>query len=574
MGAGGELLDGRFQLIERLGSGGMGTAWRARDTLLQREVALKAVRSDPAASDVSRERVLREARALARLSHPNVVTIHHTVDADPHPWLVMELVPGPSLQERLSARPLTPVEAAALGRQVLSALRAAHAVGIQHRDVKPANVLLRGDGTAVLTDFGIAGMRGSTSLTATGELVGSPEYIAPERIRGHDDAPASDLWSLGLLLYVSVEGVSPLRRATTLATLAAVLEEPVPPPVRSGALAPVLRALLVRDPAARPDAEELDAMLARVESASAPRWERPTVTASVPSAPALPPEYPPTQADTPRSALAPGPPRNRRPAVVAVTATVLAAAATAVTTALVLTLRGPGNDGASSAVDTSPSMTSTQSATTAVSSPSERTAGTAAAPPKGATSGATTEPAARPSAEASRQTAEATRSAAPVEQPPPPDGHWIAQLYSDPVGAGTADRDKRLATIRRSVPEAEVLRSDDYASLRPGYRVIYAPGPFTDGRSALAFCAARGRTTANACIGRYLSTSAADFPLQCRPPSDRPLYPSLVPQQARADSVAVNCSASRIMLSVTGCLSAAGPASCSPHGPLPPGGER
>ncbi|MFJ4552884.1 protein kinase [Streptomyces sp. NPDC088817] len=529
MGAGGELLDGRFQLIERLGSGGMGTAWRARDTLLQREVAHKAVRSDPAASDVSRERVLREARALARLSHPNVVTIHHTVDADPHPWLVMELVPGPSLQERLSARPLTPVEAAALGRQVLSALRAAHAVGIQHRDVKPANVLLRGDGTAVLTDFGIAGMRGSTSLTATGELVGSPEYIAPERIRGHDDAPASDLWSLGLLLYVSVEGVSPLRRATTLATLAAVLEEPVPPPVRSGALAPVLRALLVRDPAARPDAEELDAMLARVESASAPRWERPTVTASVPSAPALPPEYPPTQADTPRSALAPGPPRNRRPAVVAVTATVLAAAATAVTTALVLTLRGPGNDGASSAVDTSPSMTSTQSATTAVSSPSERTAGTAAAPPKGATSGATTEP---------------------------------------------ADLDKRLATIRRSVPEAEVLRSDDYASLRPGYRVIYAPGPFTDGRSALAFCAARGRTTANACIGRYLSTSAADFPLQCRPPSDRPLHPSLVPQQARADSVAVNCSASRIMLSVTGCLSAAGPASCSPHGPLPPGGER
>ncbi|MEV5010440.1 protein kinase [Streptomyces sp. NPDC056159] len=515
MGAGGDLVDGRFQLIERLGSGGMGTVWRARDTVLQREVALKAVRSDAEVSDVSRERVLREARALARLNHPNVVTIHHIVDMDPHPWLVMELVPGPSLQERLSAGPLTPVEAAGLGRQVLSALRAAHAVGIHHRDVKPANVLLRADGTAVLTDFGIAGMRGSTSLTATDELVGSPEYIAPERILGQDDDPASDLWSLGLLLYVSVEGVSPLRRATTLATLAAVLEEPVPPPVRSGALAPVLQALLVRDPAARPDAEQLDAMLARVESGSPPRWEQPTVTASVPPAPALPPGYPPTQVDTPRSALAPGLPQNRKPAVIAVAAAVLAAA-TAVTTALVLTLRGPGNDGASSVVGTSPSATPTQPATTAASFPPERTAEASAAPTKDATSGATTDPTKQP-------TTEATRSATPVEQQPPlPDGRWIAQLYSDPVSAGIADRDKRLATIRRSVPEAEVLRSDDYASLRPGYWVIYVPGPFTDGRSALALCAARGRTMANACIGRYLSTSAADFPLQCRPPADRP----------------------------------------------------
>ncbi|MFD4973901.1 protein kinase [Streptomyces sp. NPDC058424] len=514
MGAGGDLVDGRFQLIERLGSGGMGTVWRARDTVLQREVALKAVRSDAEVSDVSRERVLREARALARLNHPNVVTIHHIVDKDPHPWLVMELVPGPSLQERLSAGPLTPVKAAGLGRQVLSALRAAHAVGIHHRDVKPANVLLRAGGTAVLTDFGIAGMRGSTSLTATDELVGSPEYIAPERIRGHDDDPASDLWSLGLLLYVSVEGVSPLRRATTLATLAAVLEEPVPPPVRSGALALVLQALLVRDPAARPDAEQLDAMLARVESGSAPHWERPTVTASVPPAPALPPGYPPTQVDTPRSALGPGLPRNRKPALIAVAAAVLAAA-TAVTTALVLTLRGPGNDGASSTVGTSPSTTPTQPATTAASSPPERSAEASAAPTKDATSGATRDPTKQP-------TAEATQSAAPVEQPPLPDGRWIAQLYSDPVSAGIADRDRRLATIRRSVPEAEVLRSDDYASLRPGYWVIYVPGPFTDGRSALALCAARGRTTANACIGRYLSTSAADFPLQCRPPADRP----------------------------------------------------
>ncbi len=230
----GDVIDGRFELVERLGSGGMGTVWRARDTVLQREVALKAVRPDAEATDAVRERVLREARALARLSHPHVVTVHQIVEAQPHPWIVMELIHGVSLQQRLAAGPLTAPEAAGIGRQVLSALRVAHAAGVQHRDVKPANILLRPDGSAVLTDFGIAALHGATALTATGELVGSPEYMAPERIRGLDDDPASDLWSLGLALYVCVEGVNPLRRPTTLATLAAVLDDPVPPPVRSG----------------------------------------------------------------------------------------------------------------------------------------------------------------------------------------------------------------------------------------------------------------------------------------------------------------------------------------------------
>ncbi|MDG4864642.1 serine/threonine-protein kinase, partial [Streptomyces sp. T-3] len=241
MSAPGDIIDGRFELLARLGSGGMGTVWRARDTALHREVALKEVRPpDPAltgdSGDVLRERVLREARALARLSHPHVVTIHHIVDVGPHPWIVMELLPGHTLQDRLNQGPLNARDAARMGRQVLSALSAAHSAGIQHRDVKPANVMLRADGSAVLTDFGIAALQGSTSLTATGDLIGSPEYIAPERVRGTDDDPASDLWSLGLVLYVAVEGVSPLRRATTLATLAAVLDDPVPPPVRSGPL--------------------------------------------------------------------------------------------------------------------------------------------------------------------------------------------------------------------------------------------------------------------------------------------------------------------------------------------------
>lgn len=268
------MIDGRFELRGRLGGGGMGLVWRAWDLELHRDVALKEVRppdpllleGDPDAARTLRERVLREARSLARLTHPNVVTIHHIITSAEftHPWLVMEFVRGGSLQDRLERGPLTPEEAAALGRGLLSALRAAHGEGIMHRDVKPANVLLRPDGTPVLTDFGIAALQEYATLTATGDLIGSPEYIAPERIRGREGDPSSDLWSLGMLLYVSVEGQHPLRRGTALATLAAVLDEPIPAPRRAGTLHGVLEALLERSPERRLDAVRLDQLLAEV----------------------------------------------------------------------------------------------------------------------------------------------------------------------------------------------------------------------------------------------------------------------------------------------------------------------
>lgn len=236
------VIDGRFELVERLGGGGMGTVWRARDLALHRDVALKEVRPpDPALAEYDvegartlRARVLREARALARIDHPGVVTIHHIVDAGEgtYPWLVMELVTGGSLQDRLDRGPMTPAEAAVLGHRLLAALTAAHERDIEHRDVKPANVLLRPDGRPVLTDFGIAAIRESTVLTASGSIIGSPDYMAPERIRGRSSGPAADLWSLGMLLYVAVEGHHPLRRENTLATLAAVLSDDVPPPLR------------------------------------------------------------------------------------------------------------------------------------------------------------------------------------------------------------------------------------------------------------------------------------------------------------------------------------------------------
>ncbi|MFE7278122.1 serine/threonine-protein kinase [Streptomyces sp. NPDC057623] len=275
-GPGRRVVDGRFELEARLGGGGMGTVWRARDLVLHRLVAVKEVRPpdrdlaeyDPDSARMLRERVPREARALARIDHPNVVTVHHIVDGGDgtYPWIVMELVTGGSLADRLAQDPMSPAEAARLGRGVLAALTAAHDAGIQHRDVKPANVLLRPDGRPVLTDFGIAAIREATSLTATGSIIGTADFMAPERVSGHEGGSASDLWSLAMMLYAAVEGHHPLRRGTTLATLAAVLHDDVPPPVRAGALGDVLMSVLVRDASARPSAAVLDMRLAEVES--------------------------------------------------------------------------------------------------------------------------------------------------------------------------------------------------------------------------------------------------------------------------------------------------------------------
>ncbi|MES5820774.1 serine/threonine-protein kinase [Streptomyces sp. RG80] len=316
-GPGRRVVDGRFELEARLGGGGMGMVWRARDLVLHRLVAIKEVRPpdrdlaeyDPEAARMLRERVLREARALARIDHPNVVTIHHIVDGGEgtYPWIVMELVSGGSLADRLARGPMSPAEAARIGRGVLAALTAAHDAGIQHRDVKPANVLLRRDGRPVLTDFGIAAIREATNLTATGSIIGTADFMAPERISGHEGGPASDLWSLAMMLYTAVEGHHPLRRGTTVATLAAVLHEDVPPPMRAGVLGDVLMGALVRDPSARPSAAALDRQLAVVESAPpgpTPPLDEPT---SYPlPAPSTPSGTPFGAAPTPATAGPPG----------------------------------------------------------------------------------------------------------------------------------------------------------------------------------------------------------------------------------------------------------------------------
>lgn len=279
----GLVLAGRYKLGESIGSGGMGKVWRAHDELLNRTVAVKeltaALYVSAADRAVLHARTQKEARAAARISHPAVVTVHDVLDHGGRPWIVMQYVDGPSLAEALTPDPITPREAARIGLQVLGALRAAHAAGVLHRDVKPGNVLLAKDGQVLLTDFGIAAIEGDSAITRTGEIVGSIDYLAPERVRGHDPGPASDLWALGATLHTAVEGTSPFRRTSAVATMQAVVVDDPPEPVRAGPLTPVITALLTKDPEARPNAVETERMLRDVLSGRTPDVAR---TAQVP----------------------------------------------------------------------------------------------------------------------------------------------------------------------------------------------------------------------------------------------------------------------------------------------------
>ncbi|MBT2544349.1 protein kinase [Streptomyces sp. ISL-44] len=270
------VIAGRYRLLDLLGRGGMGIVWRARDEVLAREVAVKEVRApaglEPAELQRMYRRLEREAWAAARVSHRGVVTVYDVASEDGRPWIVMELVRGLSLADVLEAEgPMTPQRAAHLGEQVLAALRSAHEAGVLHRDVKPANVLIANDGRVVLSDFGIASLEGSSAITMTGEVVGSPEFLAPERALGRDPGPESDLWSLGIMLYAAVEGVSPFRQATPVDTLRAVVDAELPPPHRAGPLEPVLEGLLRKDPAERLPAAEATRMLRVVGAGGAVR---------------------------------------------------------------------------------------------------------------------------------------------------------------------------------------------------------------------------------------------------------------------------------------------------------------
>lgn len=331
----GKVLGGRYRVTATIGRGGMGVVARAVDELLNREVAVKVLRAFTDASTAElfdlRARMRREAQAAARIRHGGVVTVHDVTEEQGLPVIVMELVDGPSLDDVLAERgTLEPHEAAAIGARLMDALDAAHRVGVLHRDVKPGNVLLEngersemgvplaggwgrsemgvppagGWGRVVLTDFGIASIEASgdeamAKLTQSGQLVGSLDFLPPERAQGREPGPASDIWSLGMTLYAAVEGTSPFRRTSVWSTLSAIVTEPLPEPRRAGALAPVLRELMAKEPESRPTAERARAMLEAVAAggAAGPTAAGPAVPAPVVTPSVVTPV--PTQAVTP-----------------------------------------------------------------------------------------------------------------------------------------------------------------------------------------------------------------------------------------------------------------------------------
>jgi len=264
----------RYRLLRNLGKGGMGTVWLAEDTVLDRAVALKALVHHAGVADLAerRARAMQEARALARMNHPAIVPIHDVVWDGGDPWIVMGYVRGRSLEGILAGGPLGERAIAAIGLPILHALSAAHQAGVLHRDVKPTNILVAEDGSTYLVDFGIALIDGDTRLTGQTSLVGTTEFLAPERVRGQPAGPAADLWSFGVTLFLALEGYPPFGRGGDRnATMYAIVHEDPPAPLRPGPLAQLIVALLRKDPALRPDAADVDRVLRSAHGGPLPR---------------------------------------------------------------------------------------------------------------------------------------------------------------------------------------------------------------------------------------------------------------------------------------------------------------
>ncbi|MFF8725470.1 serine/threonine-protein kinase [Streptomyces sp. NPDC015171] len=403
-GAGFRLIAGRYRLEERIGRGGMGVVWRASDQVLGRQVAVKELLSDDSLPDddtrLRRDRTFREARAVCQLRHPHIIVVHDVVEQDERPYLVMELIDGGTLADRIARHgPVDAAEAARIGIALLSAVHTAHEAGVLHRDIKPANVLIEsGTERVVLTDFGIAQVDGATTLTESGAFVGSPEYTAPERMSGLRTGPESDLWSLGALLCTVLSGESPFRRDSIGGILHAVVADEIRPPAQAEPLMPVVRGLLERDPDRRLGAAEAEWMLHTfLETGRTPAAPGGQGTAGAHGggrihrigggrAPKTPVSFPPTQWDPPyggpptsaegRPTADPFPGRSS-PRGVLVAALLVAALAGAGVSAAALLLHGDRGGGGTpgGTASTTPTPTRTPSLT-----PSRTPTGTRSAP--------------------------------------------------------------------------------------------------------------------------------------------------------------------------------------------------
>lgn len=384
--AAGRLVAGRYRLDDRIGSGGMGVVWRAHDNRLDRIVAVKQLLITPglsaAATEEASRRALREGRIAARLHHPHAIAVYDVAEADHHPWLIMEYLPSVSLAAMLDERPLIGhIETARIGAQVASALAAAHAAGIVHRDVKPANVLIGAGGNVKITDFGISRATGDVTVTATGMVAGTPAFLSPEVARGDYPEPPSDVFSLGSTLYMMSEGHPPFGRSeNTLALLHAVAAGAIDAPRNIGPLTPLLSEMLRVDPAERPTMRQVQAGLEQVAAGGrgpaviTPRVDTPTV-ASPTVAQQRPPVRPAPRvhaatavqaAPTPATRHAPEPrrrapqpvaPPKRRRSITAVPALVVVGvlAAIAILVAVIATSDRPTNspDGPGATTETS-----------------------------------------------------------------------------------------------------------------------------------------------------------------------------------------------------------------------------
>ena len=453
---------GRYRQVRLLGTGGMGEVWLALDEELgERPVAIKRMHSRMLADAEDVARFQREMRLAARMQHPNIMTLFTTGTDHGIPFMVMEYLEGQDLGK--ASRIWSAAEAARVGRDTCAALEYAHGMGVVHRDIKPGNVFLCDTGQVKVTDFGIAKAVSGTSLTATGTLVGTLPYMAPEQWLGETAAFSNDIWATGCVLYEILSGRPPRTYASPADYMAAAARRESVPRLRPNPstpawLADAIMAMLEPDPRHRPSAAECVRLLS---GPSAPVQEPAAVRRPIPAA-AHSPAEPSGALRTP-----PAPGSRSRSGKIALSVAALVAIAAGGTAVVLMhgTAKGTGQPGAPAAA-------------------LSHATGTSTGPPR----------------------------------PNPAAGVWIAQLASVPVSAGFAELQKELGQVRAEIPGAQYLVSSDYASLNPGYWVVYYLGSFSDGTQAIEYCAAHRRTSANQCVGRFLSHDLRDKTYICFPP--------------------------------------------------------